>query len=343
MAPDVHLEWTPTGWKNIKHGPSRRFAHGVGVICEAPVVVGMKKEGQGVGLHSHQQKQWQCLAFRSRSRKITGIVVKAHKRQCTCAGYGCSADSRLWNVSTEPASATLVGSLFQVGIERYTGENLRQLVGALFSLNLCRWAEWVLPSAASRPRTSGVTTTIPWKILKRRVSLCCSRRSSRVRSSSSFLSCVMLHCWRGERPWHHLMAQFWTCSMAVFCVSKCGSQIVAPYSRQQRMRLMYAIFFSSDGHPLRFRFRNRSFLLALDTASVIWSENSRVRGMMMPRYVAVSTCWRNLSSISYSLDRDCTLAEIVRMWHLSVLKRIPHCNAHVAKLCRSSWNFSWLS
>ena len=57
----------------------------------------------------------------------------------------------------------------------------------------------------------------------------------------------------------------------------------------------------------------------------------------------VSTCWRKLPSISYSLDRGCALAETVRMWHLSVLKRIPHCSPHVAKLCRSSWNFSWSS
>ena len=274
---------------------------------------------------------------------MTGRENKAHKRQRARAGYGRNADSQLLNISTEPASATVVGSLFQVCIEWYTGENLRRLVWALFSLYLCRWDERVLPLAAARPRSSGVTTTTPWTILKRRVSLCCSRRSSRVRSCSSFLSWVMLHCWRGERPWHHLMARFCTCSMAFFCVSRWGSQIEAPYSRPERMRLMYAVLFSSDGHPLRFRFRNPSFLLALDTASVMRSANSRVRWMMMPRYVAVSTCWRKLPSISYSLDRGCTLAKTVRMWHLSALKRIPHCSPHVAKLYRSSWNFSWSS
>ena len=122
----------------------------------------------------------------------------------------------------------------------------RRLVRVFFSLNLCRWEERVLPSAASRPRSSGITTTTPWTILKRRVNLCCSRHSSRVCSFSSFLSCVMLHCWCGERPWHHLMARFWTCSKAFFCVSKCGSQIVTTYPRPELMRLMYAIFLSSD-------------------------------------------------------------------------------------------------
>ena len=99
---------------------------------------------------------------------------------------------------------------------------MRQLVPALFSLKLYWREEWVLPLEASRPISSGITTTTPWTILKRRVSLCCRRCSSRARRCSSFRSCVALHCWRGERYWHHLVSGFWTCSVAFFfCAAKC--------------------------------------------------------------------------------------------------------------------------
>ena len=70
MTSCVHLEWTPTGCKNMPQGPYCRLAHHAGVIsCEAPLLVvsrggkevvgGAKKDGQGERFHSHQGRPWQ--------------------------------------------------------------------------------------------------------------------------------------------------------------------------------------------------------------------------------------------------------------------------------------------
>ena len=150
---------------------------------------------------------------------------------------------------------------------------MRQLVPALFSLNLYWREEWVLPLEASKPISSGITTTTPWTILKRRVSLCCRRCSSRARRCNSFRSCVALHCWRGERYWHHLVSGFWTCSVAFFfCAAKCvcvggwvggwvggGADCCSIFETKVDEADIYAVFLSSGGHSLRFHFRNPSF------------------------------------------------------------------------------------
>ena len=65
-------------------------------------------------------------------------------------------------VSIEPASATLAGSLFQVGTEWCTVEYFSRFMQALFSLNLSRCEARVLPSAGVIQRSSVVMATSRW-------------------------------------------------------------------------------------------------------------------------------------------------------------------------------------
>ena len=81
---------------------------------------------------------------------------------------------------SEPASANSAGSLFHSGIVWLVNENLQSSVLALFSLNLCRWARRVRPSAFSMPRSSGVTATSPCTTLYMSVRHWSCRRASNV-------------------------------------------------------------------------------------------------------------------------------------------------------------------
>ena len=170
---------------------------------------------------------------------------------------------------------------------------------SLFSLNLCRCEARILPSAGVIQRSSVVMATSPrWWSYRGvpGVAVGAVLRGFVVLGLSSAGWCCIPHAvlgriyigWLGSGPFQ---SPFSVCP-------EWGSHMVAPYSRPDLMRLRYAVLFRADGLPLRFRLRKPSFLFALLTVSRMWSEKSRERLMMTPRYVATLTCWRILLSIS---------------------------------------------